>query len=240
MIQNISIVIPYYNEENCISTIVNDILSLNDNLIKYVKDFLFLDDASKDNTTKKIKKLLKSKKEIFKKCKFIKNDKNRGFAESVRKGFSLASGDIVLEIPGDGEALLSEILPKMIRKSNKFDVIFFERKNIYSRPLTRIIISYLFRIIVTLIFNTKFKDTNGVLAIKKKNLYKLDVASNSFFLNAEILAKSIFLKHHISFDYFSLNSRKNYKSTSLNFLQFLLLLKDVFKTISFIYGTKKI
>jgi glycosyltransferase involved in cell wall biosynthesis len=240
MKNKISFVIPYYNEQDDILILASDILSLKENSLKNIKEFLFVDDGSKDKTTKKLKKVLVKKKSVYDKCLFLENHKNIGFAKSLITGLNKASGNILVSIPSDGEVLLSEILYKITSRTDNIDVIFFERYNINIRPLNRIIISFFYRLIIALFFRTKFRDTNGIFAIRRKNLFNLNLESVSFFINAEILSKAIYMKLKIRFDNFKLNSKMTNKSSSLNFFQLFLVLKDFIKTFNFIYVRKKI
>jgi hypothetical protein len=142
-----------------------------------------------------------------------------------------------LTIPGDGDVLISKVLPKV---KYDFDLIIFERTNMFrARPLNRLIISYFFRLLMTIFLGTNFKDTNGIFVIKTEIIQELNLHSKSFFLNAEVIAKCIHLKKNITFDNIELETKKIHKSSSLNLRQFKLLIKDFLKTIKFVYAKKK-
>ena len=84
----ISIIIPVYNEETTINKIVKrvmdaDCLGLN-------KEIIIVDDGSTDNTPN-ILANIKSKKIIK-----ITNKRNYGKGYSLRRGFKIATGDIIL------------------------------------------------------------------------------------------------------------------------------------------------
>jgi len=233
----ISICIPYFNEADEIVNLINDILNLDLNSQDLIMNYIFIDDCSNDNTTIKLKNILQYNNEIYSKCIFIKNNFNIGYSSSLIKGFKNSNSEFTLTIPGDGEILISKILPKI--KYN-FDLIIFERINMFRiRQLNRLIISYFFRLIITIFLGTNFKDTNGLFVIKTEIIQQLNLNSKSFFLNAEVIAKCIHLKKNITFENIELEKKKNYKSLFLNFRQFRLLIKNFLKTIKFVYAKKK-
>ena len=100
-----------------------------------------------------------------------------------------------------------------------------------SRPASRIIISKIYKRLISFIFKIKKIDFNGVSMIKKNKIKKLNLTSNSFFFNAEIIIKSTKNKLNISYNnYFNLRKKNMYKSTSLNFKQFFYVFLDLIKT----------
>ena len=232
-----SICIPYFNEANQIVNLTNDILNLDLNSQDLIINYIFIDDCSNDDTTIKLKNILQYNNEIYSKCIFIKNNFNIGYSSSLIKSFKSSNSEFTLTIPGDGDVLISKVLPKV---KYDFDLIIFERTNMFrARPLNRLIISYFFRLLMTIFLGTNFKDTNGIFVIKTEIIQELNLHSKSFFLNAEVIAKCIHLKKNITFDNIELETKKIHKSSSLNLRQFKLLIKDFLKTIKIVYLKKK-
>ena len=83
----ISIIIPCFNEEETISIVINNILSSYNG----DKEIIVIDDFSNDRTRDIIESNLKDKID-----KIILNDKNYGKGFSIRKGISVADGDVIL------------------------------------------------------------------------------------------------------------------------------------------------
>ena len=83
----ISIIIPCYNEENSIESVVNKILNLKD----FNSEIIIIDDYSTDSSRDIIEKKLNDKV-----GKIILNEKNFGKGYSIREGIKEASGDIIL------------------------------------------------------------------------------------------------------------------------------------------------
>ena len=83
----LSIIIPCFNEQNTISLVIHKILS------SYTgeKEIIVIDDCSNDKTSDILKTDLKNKID-----KLILNPRNYGKGYSIRKGISIADGDIIL------------------------------------------------------------------------------------------------------------------------------------------------
>jgi len=114
----LSIIIPAYNEEKTVASIIKNVQSVNLGEIK--KDVIVVDDCSTDKT----REVLKSIKRI----RFLCHDRNKGKGASIRTGIQHASGDIIiiqdadLEYdPADYPLLLRPIL------ENKTKVVFGSR-----------------------------------------------------------------------------------------------------------------
>jgi glycosyltransferase involved in cell wall biosynthesis len=82
----VSIIIPVYNEKNCIEKILLKINKIN----KINKEIILVDDFSIDGT----RDILIKNKKLYSKIIFL--DKNYGKGYALRKGFAIAKGDIIL------------------------------------------------------------------------------------------------------------------------------------------------
>ena len=91
----ISIVIPTYNEEGNIETIVEKLISILSNYSDY--EIIFVDDGSEDNTLKVLKKLQKQEKSI----KYISFSRNFGHQFALKAGMDFSSGDCVISLDAD-------------------------------------------------------------------------------------------------------------------------------------------
>jgi hypothetical protein len=107
------------------------------------------------------------------------------------------------------------------------------------RPIIRILISYIYRIVISLIFFIKIIDYNGLIILKKDIVKKLNISSNSFFISAEIIVKSFKLDLNIDYmNSFKLFPKNSYKSTSLSLNQLFKVAKDIFITLAFVRSIK--
>jgi len=115
----LSIIIPCFNEQNTISLVIDKILS------SYTgeKEIIVIDDCSNDKTSDILKTDLKNKID-----KLILNPRNYGKGYSIRKGISIADGDIILIQDADLEYDPSDYV-KLIKPIEKgvADVVYGSR-----------------------------------------------------------------------------------------------------------------
>ena len=114
----ISIIIPCYNEINTIEKIIDKILLQE----KFDKEIIVIDDYSNDGTTN----LLENIKNKY--DRLIINSKNYGKGYSIKKGISIATGDVILIQDADLEYDPSDY-EKLIRPiiQDNADVVFGSR-----------------------------------------------------------------------------------------------------------------
>ena len=136
----ISLIIPTVNSEQFLSKSIN-------RLTKVIKNFnyeiIIINDSSDDNTIKVIKGEMKVNKNI----KLIDNKKKQGQFNSLIKGISKCTGDLIFTLDDDEEFYYSNIL-KILRfgkKNKSFDVIIgyspIDNRNLFRR-IGRFFINY--------------------------------------------------------------------------------------------------
>lgn len=116
---SLSVVIPAYNEESTLELIISKVLPI-PNLLEIV----IVDDGSTDKTPEIALKLSESYPQI----RYIRNIKNAGKTEALKKGFSLTKGDIVIvqdaDLEYDPEEIALVIQPII---ENHADVVYGSR-----------------------------------------------------------------------------------------------------------------
>ena len=92
----LSIIVPFYNEENFILKSLDQILSIKTDLLD--KEIILVDDGSTDNSLTILKKRVTEIKKINKQdsIKIIQVDTNHGKGFAVKQGLIKSHGDIVL------------------------------------------------------------------------------------------------------------------------------------------------
>ncbi len=101
--RKISIIIPVYNEEHLITSVIQEVMRADTSGVR--KEILVVDDGSTDQTVSKIKgqmSKLKSERQRSK-IMFIEQKKNQGKGAALKKGFKAATGDILMVQDADEE-----------------------------------------------------------------------------------------------------------------------------------------
>ncbi len=110
----ITAVIPAFNEEERIENVLEE-------TSEYVDEIIVIDDNSTDGTAERAEKY----------GKVLKNETNRGYLRSIRRGFEAAGGDVVVTLDGDGEHDPS-FIPKMVAliQNGEADLVFGKRERV--------------------------------------------------------------------------------------------------------------
>jgi|TARA_B110000037_G_C17127422_1_gene508882 glycosyltransferase involved in cell wall biosynthesis len=226
----ISLIVPFFNEENELADLVKDLDQFENIKKEIITEYIFIDDCSTDNSIEILKKQISNSKNLeSKSIKVFSNDQNLGWCNSLIKGYHLATRKYCLYIPGDGEAKVTEFLKDFILDESK-DLIVYQRKSMIGRPRVRVLISFIYRKILGIIFNLPNVDFNGLILIKSEIIKKIKLISSSNFISAEIILKSRKINCNIDYNnYFFLFPKNTYKSSSLNFSQFKKVIHDIFK-----------
>ena len=88
----ISIILPLYNEENTIRSIIENLPS--NNLV----EIIIIDDDSSDNSLNEIKKVKNHKN-----FRIIRHKENRGYGNAIITGIGYASGKVIVSMDTDGQ-----------------------------------------------------------------------------------------------------------------------------------------
>lgn len=109
----ISIVIPVYNENSRLPSIIEQLLN------KEYDEVIVIDDGSSDP--------IKIQSD-YNKIRLIRNNINQGYLDSVKRGIAIAKGEIVVTMDGDGEHRVEDI-EKLLQPiiDNKCDIVFGKR-----------------------------------------------------------------------------------------------------------------
>jgi len=104
-----SLVIPVYNEQENIITLLTEIVNTLP-FDKFNYEIVIVNDASTDNSLKEIEIFSKKFTSNF---KILNNKKNLGQSKSLHKGISLSQYDTIVSIDGDGQNNPTDI-PKLL------------------------------------------------------------------------------------------------------------------------------
>jgi len=121
----LSVIIPVYNEEKTINKILNLVSG-----IDIVSEVIIVDDCSKDGSIEEINSSIDSlsKQKPHLKFQFSKSERNRGKGATIRRGFSLATCEVIVIQDADLEYDPTEY-SKLIKPiaDGKADVVYGSR-----------------------------------------------------------------------------------------------------------------
>lgn len=183
----LSIIIPCFNEEKTIEQVVNKVLKFK----TLEKEILIIDDCSVDNSREIIKKISNLNTSV--KCFF--QDKNQGKGSAIRKGFEVATGDILLIQDADLEYDPSDydklILPFLEADA---DVVYGSRflggKYVRLHFFWHYVANKILTLITNIVTNLNMTDMEtGYKLFKKKTIESITLKENSFSIEPEITVK---------------------------------------------------
>jgi glycosyltransferase involved in cell wall biosynthesis len=175
-----SLIIPIFNEEKTLKTLLSQIETLNDNI-----EIILINDGSNDRT----KEILKS----YHNLKIINHSKNLGKGSSLISGVTYATNKNVIFMDGDLEIKI-DCISNAIKVHNKHQnsIIIGNRwnnqnkKEINFHTIGNIIINFFFNSL----YKTTFKDILCCLKLIDKSLFdSLNIYSSRFSIEAELMAK---------------------------------------------------
>ena len=183
----LSIIIPVYNEEKTIITILEKIKQNTSNSFKY--EIIVIDDGSTDQS----RKLLENNKHLFN--KLLTNDYNRGKGFSVKKGLLNASGTHIIFQDADLEYDPADYkkFEKLFLDFNADGVIgsrFIYSDYTRSHNILNKIGNKILTLMFNLLYNVTFTDIYSCyFAFKKDLLNANELKTDGFEQHAEILCK---------------------------------------------------
>jgi dolichol-phosphate mannosyltransferase len=134
----VSVIVPIYNEEECILTLAERVVKVLENYHEY--EILFIDDGSKDSTLEILRKLNSDNRKI----NFLSFSRNFGHQNALRAGTRRADGDCIISIDGDLQHP-PELIPDLINKwIEGYDIVYTIRKDGKKIPVLKKVTSRLF------------------------------------------------------------------------------------------------
>lgn len=121
--KKISILVPCYNEEKSVSLLYNQLVKVIDSIQEFEWEFIFVNDGSKDDTLKCIKRLVVKDNRV----KYMDLSRNFGKEAAMLAGIDFCNGDAVIIMDADLQHP-PELIPEMLKEWKKgFDDIFAGR-----------------------------------------------------------------------------------------------------------------
>lgn len=152
--ENLAVIMPVYNEEDAIETVINKWCSELDKLGINYKIFAY-NDGSKDNTADFLKKIADDKSNVV-----VINKKNSGHGSSILKGYKDNAPNFtwLFQIDSDNE-MEPESFPQLWGKRLDYDFLIGIRDG-RSQNFSRKIISFISRLCVRIFYGAGPWDVN--------------------------------------------------------------------------------
>jgi glycosyltransferase involved in cell wall biosynthesis len=177
------VIIPAYNEEKTVGGIISETISIMDNTgLPY--EIIVVNDGSTDKT---------GQVAYGQKVTVLSNGKNTGKGYSLRKALTQAEGDIVVTIDSDGEHQPKEIPDLIEPVLSGADVVSgsrFMSNNKHATTKLNRIGNFLLNMAIFALTGQSVTDSQtGFRAIKRSVLEELNLESNGYEIETEILVK---------------------------------------------------
>jgi len=184
MIPRLTIVLPAYNEEECIERAVRSAVEIGSELAPPCQ-VVAVDDGSRDGTGATLDSLVR---ELDPSLTAIRFAENRGYGAALRAGFGAARGQLVFYTDSDNQFDLRE-LAQVLPLVESCDAILGYRIRRQDPPLRRLT-SKVFNTLVSLSFGVSVRDLNCSFKLFRRSvLESLELVSDDFFIDTEIVVR---------------------------------------------------
>ncbi|OGG80045.1 hypothetical protein A3A39_03060 [Candidatus Kaiserbacteria bacterium RIFCSPLOWO2_01_FULL_54_13] len=180
---SLSVVIPAYSEEENIEWVVRDTLQ---KLPNYFSDFevIIVDDGSRDRTGEIADRLAAEHNRVR-----VIHQANGGYSRATLTGIKAATKEFITCMPADGQFLIDD-MRYCFEVLDKSDLVLGYRGGRLDYSLRRLIMSYVYLLILAVLFEIKFADIGWVHIWRREKLQKLSLeGSRGIFILTEIVVK---------------------------------------------------
>lgn len=198
----LSIIIPCFNEEKTIKTIIGKVLQFN----LFEKELIIIDDCSTDKSQEIISKLAKENSII----KYYFLETNLGKGAALKKGFKEATGDIILTQDADLEYDPKDypILLKPFEETDA-DIVYGSRfiggQYVRLHYFWHYLANKILTLVTNILANLNMTDMEtGYKVFKRSVIQSINIKEKSFGIEPEItlkLAKKKFIFYEVPVSY---------------------------------------
>jgi glycosyltransferase involved in cell wall biosynthesis len=221
-IESISIMFPLYKDKRTVKKMISSSINLMKNMNKNF-EIIMVDDGCPEKSGFYAKKFIKKKN-----IKVIFHKKNLGYGAAIKTGLKNCKYDWIFQTDGDAEYDVEDL--KKLLKFTKYSdlIITYRLKKKYKT--SRIVISWIYNVILRNLFSTNFKDiSTGSRLINKKKVKNINLRSNSPFIGAELAIKSKYKGLRISEVGIHTYPRTFGAGSSVSIKNIFLTIKDMLK-----------
>jgi glycosyltransferase involved in cell wall biosynthesis len=182
---SISVFFPCYNEQDNITRVVEQALTV---LEKLNADFevIIVNDGSSDGTGQIADEIAGQKDRV----KVVHHRTNLGYGAALQSGFKAATKELVFYTDGDGQFDINE-MPPLLRLMEQYDIVSCYRLNRQDN-LIRKINGWCWTKLVCLLFGMKIRDIDCAFKLYKREIFdNIKLVSAGALIDAEILARAV-------------------------------------------------
>jgi glycosyltransferase involved in cell wall biosynthesis len=182
---SISAILPAFNEEENIATATMRMAAVLKSLPLSQWEVIIVDDGSTDRTGEIADQLASQDARI----RVFHHPLNLGYAEALKTGFTNARYQLVFYTDSDNQFDFSE-LKNLLPLIEDADIVCGFRIYRFD-PLTRLVLSWGFNLLVRIMFRIKIRDIDCAFKLFRREVFdKVKIESKKFFVDAEVLAKA--------------------------------------------------
>ncbi|MFO0985166.1 MAG: glycosyltransferase family 2 protein [Planctomycetota bacterium] len=180
----ISVVLPAYNEQDCITKSVSDAVAyLATAFARH--EVIVVDDGSRDRTAALVTELAREHASV----RLISHAANQGYGRAIATGFAAAKGDLVFFTDSDNQFDIREISDLMPLLAQA-DAVFGFRVYRFDSVL-RCILSWIYNRLVRILFRVKVRDVDCSFKLFTRPVVdRLVIESKDFFVDTEMVART--------------------------------------------------
>ena len=190
----ISIIVPFFNEEESLPIFLDEIHKVDDQATNYNFEIIFIDDGSTDNGLNFLKKIAENNKNII----ILELSRNFGKEAALTAGIDIANGSAIIPIDVDLQDP-PNLINDMIKKwESGFDIVLAKRNNrLNENLLKRLSASFFYKIYTLFVGDSKNSNVgdfrlidrkviDNIKNLKEKNRYMKGLLSWPGFSTSEI------------------------------------------------------
>jgi dolichol-phosphate mannosyltransferase len=163
--ETLSVVVPVWNEEETIGTVVEELDAQLPGWAESV-EIIVVDDASSDKTPVILASLADGRSRV----RVLRSNENRGHGASVLRGLAEASGDWVFHVDSDGQFVISEFA-ELWKRRHQSDLILGRRVHRHD-PVHRLMLSGVVAVAVSLLAGRRLRDPNIPFKLFRRTLWE--------------------------------------------------------------------
>ena len=184
-LDSISAVLPAFNEEENIEAAATRMAEVLRSLPLSDWEVIIVNDGSLDNTGAIADRLAAGDSRI----RVFHHNPNLGYAAALKTGFSNSKHKLLFFTDSDNQFDVREI-SRLIPLIRDVDIVCGFRIYRFD-PLTRLVLSWGFNLLVRIVFRIKVRDIDCAFKLFRREVFdRVEIQSKKFFVNAEVLAKA--------------------------------------------------